>query len=76
MSTARTLFCLLLSLLVTPAFAQTTAEIFGTLVDASGASIAGAKLTARNQATNLTFTNTSQANGNFRLPRYRLVSMS
>jgi hypothetical protein len=70
---------LCLGLVATSASAQTTAEIFGTVVDASGASIAGVKLTARNQATNLTFTNTSQDSGSFRLPllpigEYELVA--
>ncbi len=51
-----------------PSFAQTTAELLGMVTDPSNASIADAKLTARNLGTNLTYTTTSGDNGAFRIP--------
>jgi hypothetical protein len=61
---------LALSLLFTASFAsaQTSAEILGTVTDASSATVADAKLTARNLATNLTYTTTSTNAGSFRIP--------
>jgi hypothetical protein len=51
-------------LLVLSAYAQTgTSSITGTVTDASGAVIAGARVTARNEATGVTFTQTSTAAG-------------
>ena len=58
---------LLLALAVVCAlFAQTTAEILGTVTDESGAVIAGAKITARNTATGIVSTATSGEAGQFR----------
>lgn len=51
-----------------PGFAQTTAEMLGVVTDPSNASIADAKLTARNLGTNLTYSTTSGDTGSFRIP--------
>jgi hypothetical protein len=63
-----TLSLLLLVSLSALSLAQTTAEMLGMVTDPSNASIAAAKLTARNLATNLTYTTTSGDNGSFRIP--------
>jgi hypothetical protein len=57
-----------LLLLASLSFAQTTAELLGTITDASGAAITDAKLTARNLGTNLSYTTTSNDGGSFRIP--------
>src|SRR4249920_3645882 len=55
---------LVTSFLVLNAFAQTgTSSITGIVMDASGAVIAGARVTARNEATGVTFTQTTTAAG-------------
>lgn len=62
---------LLLSLLLlTASFitAQTSGEILGLITDASSAAVAGAKLTARNLATNLTYPTASNSAGSYRIP--------
>jgi len=73
---------LLLSLtLLTASFAtaQTSGEMLGLVTDASAAAITGTKLTARNLATNLTYTTTSNSAGSYRIPllppgEYELVA--
>ena len=62
------LLALLISLSVGQVSAQTSAEMLGTVTDASAAVVADAKLTARNLATNLTYTTNSTNAGNFRIP--------
>ncbi len=59
-----------LSLLFLASFAQaqTSAEMLGTVSDASAASVANAKVTARNLATNLTYTTNSSNSGTYRIP--------
>ena len=52
----------------TALLAQTTAEILGTVADESGASIPGAKITARNTATGIVSNTTSGDGGQFRFP--------
>ena len=52
----------------TSLYAQTTAEILGTVTDESGAVIVSAKITARNTATGIVSTTTSGENGQFRFP--------
>ena len=52
----------------TALYAQTTAEILGTVTDESGAVIVSAKITARNSATGIVSTTTSGENGQFRFP--------
>lgn len=52
----------------TALLAQTTAEILGTVADESGASIPGAKITARNTATGIVSNTTSGEGGQFRFP--------
>ncbi|MFO0281706.1 MAG: carboxypeptidase regulatory-like domain-containing protein [Acidobacteriota bacterium] len=47
---------------------QTSAEMLGQVTDASGAAVSEAKLTARNLATGLTYTNTSSSAGSYRIP--------
>ena len=61
---------ILLSLLFFASFAQaqTSAEMLGTVSDASAASVANAKVTARNLATNLTYTTNSSNSGAYRIP--------
>src|SRR5882672_9831300 len=44
------------------------ATLTGVVVDPSGAAIAGARITARQLATNATFSTTSTATGNYALP--------
>ncbi len=58
---------------------QTSAEMLGLVSDASAAAITDAKLTARNLATNLTYTTTSNGAGSYRIPllppgEYELVA--
>ena len=73
---------LLLSLLLLSASfatAQTSGEMLGLVSDASAAAVADAKLTARNLATNLTYTTTSNSVGSYRIPllppgEYELVA--
>ncbi len=71
---------LLLSLLaVSIATAQTSGEMLGLVTDASVASIADVKLTARNLSTNLTYTTSSNNAGSYRIPllppgEYELVA--
>src|SRR5437879_10989223 len=56
-------------LFTTAAFAQTsTGSITGLVADASGAAIAGARITVRNMATNATVNTASTATGNFTAP--------
>ena len=52
----------------TALFAQTTAEIHGTVTDETGSVISGAKITARNTATGIVSNATSGDNGLFRFP--------
>ncbi|MBI2686187.1 MAG: TonB-dependent receptor [Acidobacteria bacterium] len=49
-------------------FGQTTAEILGTVVDETGAVIAGTRITVRNTATGIVSSTTSGDNGQFRFP--------
>jgi hypothetical protein len=61
------------------ATAQTSGEMLGLVTDASSATIADAKLTARNLATNLTYSTTSNSSGSYRIPllppgEYELVA--
>ena len=74
----RLLFSLLL-LTASFATAQTSGEMLGLVTDASAAAIADAKLTARNLATNLTYTTKSNNAGSYRIPlippgEYELVA--
>jgi hypothetical protein len=48
--------------------AQTSAEMLGLITDASAAAVADAKVTARNLATNLTYTTNSNNSGTYRIP--------
>jgi hypothetical protein len=59
----------LASSLVVPSFSQNTAEVLGTVADASGAVIAGAEVKARNLRTNITSSATSDEAGRFRIPQ-------
>src|ERR1041385_9455047 len=59
----------LLALLASPIHSQgTTGTIYGSVVDSSGAVVAGAKITATNIATNVTRATSSGTDGNFTLP--------
>ncbi|MBM3761603.1 MAG: TonB-dependent receptor [Acidobacteria bacterium] len=69
----------LLALTATFASAQTTSEMLGLVTDASNAIVSETKLTARNIATNLTYTTASNAAGSYRIPllppgEYELVA--
>ena len=55
----------------TALYAQTTAEILGTVTDESGSVIPGAKITARNTATGIVSNTTSGDQGQFRFPLLR-----
>lgn len=57
-------------LLLSAAFAsaQTSAEMLGSVTDPSAASVADAKVTARNLGTNLTYSTVSTNAGSFRIP--------
>jgi hypothetical protein len=57
------------SLLPLSGFAQNTAEILGTVSDASGAVIAGAEVKARNLRTNISSVAASDEAGRFRIPQ-------
>lgn len=60
---------LLLSGLCAPSLrAQATASLEGTVTDASGAVIAGTKVVAKNEATGLTWTAETNADGNYLFP--------
>jgi hypothetical protein len=48
--------------------AQTSSEILGTVTDQTGAVVIGAKVTAKNVATGLTYDTTSGDSGQFRIP--------
>src|SRR5262249_50694785 len=66
--TLMALFCLALSLCA-PAIAQTvTGTLSGTVADASGAVIPGAKVTAKNTETGLSREVTTNAEGSFQMP--------
>jgi hypothetical protein len=57
------------TMLAAPLFAQTTTgDILGTVHDATGAVVAGARVTVRNTQTNLTKETVSADAGNFRVP--------
>src|SRR5258708_27490034 len=57
--------CLLSCLLTLPAFAALTGDIQGTVLDPSGARVAGAKITIKNRTTGATKTISSDQNGEF-----------
>ena len=65
----RALVFLLVLQMVSPVFAQGTTDgtIAGTVQDPQGAVVAGAKVTARNNATAQTFTTQTADNGSFRI---------
>jgi hypothetical protein len=62
--------CLLMALISLPAWSQggNQGSIEGTVVDPSGAVVAGATVTATNTATSAQFSNTSTSDGFFRFP--------
>src|SRR5262249_42066278 len=61
---------LLLSISAPSALAQTggQASLYGTVTDSSGAAIAGAKVTATNLGTNVTWTMSTDVAGNYAIP--------
>jgi hypothetical protein len=59
---------LLLLVVATSSLAQTSAELLGTITDASGAAITDAKVSARNLNTNLAYPTVSNDGGSFRIP--------
>ena len=61
-------FIVVLSVGASATFAQETATILGTVKDASGASVAGANVTARNIDTQQTRTVTTGVDGSYRIP--------
>src|ERR1700682_4391473 len=73
------LLAVVLSLLVVPAFAQeTTGGIVGVVKDSSGSTIAGAKITAGNEETDLESQVVADETGGYQFPllragRYRLT---
>ncbi|HYZ85685.1 MAG TPA: carboxypeptidase-like regulatory domain-containing protein, partial [Bryobacteraceae bacterium] len=66
-STATVLFLCLFAF-TQPAFAQSTGTIYGTVLDASGAAVAGARVTALNTETNLARTIETGDTGQFTIP--------
>jgi hypothetical protein len=53
---------------ISPLYAQTTGTVFGTITDPSGASIAGAQVTAHNEQTGLTRSITASSEGQYTIP--------
>ncbi|HEV8483016.1 MAG TPA: TonB-dependent receptor [Blastocatellia bacterium] len=64
--TGMLIVCLLL-VSVSPALAQSTATLQGTVTDQQGAVLANAKVTARNKATGVERTTEADSNGNFQI---------
>src|SRR5471032_186419 len=59
------LVCLLLTAV---AFGQTTASVLGTVTDSSGAAIAGAKVTVKNEAVGIERQTQTNASGDYEIP--------
>jgi hypothetical protein len=68
LSVQRILALLILCLISLPAFAQTRGSLSGLISDANGASVSGAKVTAKHVGTGEEFTATTDAQGAFTLP--------